>query len=298
LIIAEDVESEALAMLVVNKLRGLLDVCAVKAPGFGDRRKAMLQDIAVLTGGTFVSEDLGLKLENVTLEQLGTADRVTVDKENTTIVCEKLDKKREKAIQDRVAEIRTLMDKTESTYDKEKYTERLAKLVGGVAIIRVGAATEAEMKQTKGRVEDALHATRAALAEGIVAGGGTALLRCVGVIETLAEKLKGDERIGAEIVARAVTKPIKTIAENCGTDGAVIADEVLTRGEKVAATGYDANTGDYVDMFKAGIIDPLVVTKSALQNAASIAGLMLTTEVMVTKIDEDDKKSKVMGAIA
>jgi chaperonin GroEL len=297
-IIAEDVESEALAMLVVNKLRGLLDVCAVKAPGFGDRRKAMLQDIAVLTGGTFVSEDLGLKLENVTLDQLGTADRVTVDKENTTIVCEKLDKKREKAIQDRVAEIRTLMDKTESTYDKEKYTERLAKLVGGVAIIRVGAATEAEMKQTKGRVEDALHATRAALAEGIVAGGGTALLRCVGVVEALSEKLKGDERIGAEIVARAVTKPVKTIAENCGTDGAVIADEVLTRGEKAPATGYDANTGDYVDMFKAGIIDPLVVTKSALQNAASIAGLMLTTEVMVTKIDEDDKKSKVIGAIA
>jgi chaperonin GroEL len=285
-------------MLVVNKLRGLLDVCAVKAPGFGDRRKAMLQDIAVLTGGTFVSEDLGLKLENITLEPLGTADRVTVDKENTTIVCEKLDKKREKAIQDRVAEIRTLMDKTESTYDKEKYTERLAKLVGGVAIIRVGAATEAEMKQTKGRVEDALHATRAALAEGIVAGGGTALLRCVGTVEALADKLKGDERIGAEIVARAIVKPIKIIAENCGTDGAVIADEVLTRGEKAPATGYDANTGDYVDMFKAGIIDPLVVTKSALQNAASIAALMLTTEVMVTKIDEDDKKSRVAGAIA
>ncbi|HEY2786167.1 MAG TPA: chaperonin GroEL [Fimbriiglobus sp.] len=297
-IIAEDVESEALAMLVVNKLRGLLDVCAVKAPGFGDRRKAMLQDIAVLTGGTFVSEDLGLKLENVTLEQLGTADRVTVDKENTTIVCEKLDKKREKAIQDRVAEIRTLMDKTESTYDKEKYTERLAKLVGGVAIIRVGAATEAEMKQTKGRVEDALHATRAALAEGIVAGGGTALLRCVGTVEALAEKLKGDERIGAEIVARAIVKPIKIIAENCGTDGAVIADEVLTRGEKTPSVGYNANTGEYVDMFKAGIIDPLVVTKSALANAASIAGLMLTTEVMVTKIDEDDKKSRVVGSIA
>ena len=298
MIIAEDVESEALAMLVVNKLRGLLNIVAVKAPGFGDRRKAMLQDIAVLTGGSFISEDMGTKLENVTVEQLGTADQVVVDKENTTIICSKLDKKREKAIQDRVAEIRTLMDKTESTYDKEKYTERLAKLVGGVAIIKVGAATEAEMKQTKGRVEDALHATRAALAEGIVAGGGTALLRCVDVVEKLAEKLKGDERIGAEIVARAVLKPIRTIAENCGLDGAVIADEVQIRGEKNPNIGYDANTNDYVDMFKAGIIDPLVVTKSALSNAASIAGLMLTTEVMITKIDEDDKKSKVAGSVA
>ena len=298
MIIAEDVESEALAMLVVNKLRGLLNIVAVKAPGFGDRRKAMLQDIAVLTGGSFISEDMGTKLENVTIEQLGTANQVVVDKENTTIICSKLDKKREKAIQDRVAEIRTLMDKTESTYDKEKYTERLAKLVGGVAIIKVGAATEAEMKQTKGRVEDALHATRAALAEGIVPGGGTALLRCIGVIEKMSEKLKGDERIGAEIVARAIVKPIRTIAENCGLDGAVIADEVLSRGEKNPNIGYDANNDDYVDMFKAGIIDPLVVTKSALSNAASIAGLMLTTEVMITKIDEDDKKSKVAGAVA
>ncbi|MFO0934938.1 MAG: chaperonin GroEL [Gemmataceae bacterium] len=298
MIIAEDVESEALAMLVVNKLRGLLNIVAVKAPGFGDRRKAMLQDIAVLTGGSFISEDMGTKLENVTIEQLGTADQVVVDKENTTIICSKLDKKREKAIQDRVSEIRTLMDKTESTYDKEKYTERLAKLVGGVAIIKVGAATEAEMKQTKGRVEDALHATRAALAEGIVPGGGTALLRCIDVVEKASEKLKGDERIGAEIVARAIVKPVRTIAENCGLDGAVIADEVLSRGEKNPNIGYDANHNDYVDMFKAGIIDPLVVTKSALSNAASIAGLMLTTEVMITKIDEDDKKSKVAGAVA
>jgi chaperonin GroEL len=297
-IIAEDVESECLAMLVVNKLRGLLDICAVKAPGFGDRRKAMLQDIAVLTGGTFISEDLGTKLENVTIEQLGTADQVVADKENTTIICTKADKKRDKAIQDRVQEIRTLMDKTESTYDKEKYTERLAKLVGGVAIIKVGAATEAEMKQTKGRVEDALHATRAALAEGIVPGGGTALIRCVEIVEKTADKLKGDEKIGAEIVARAITKPIRQIADNCGLDGAVIADEVMTRGEKSPNIGYDANANDYVDMFKAGIIDPLVVTKSALSNAASIAGLMLTTEVMVTKIDEDDKKSKVAGAVA
>jgi chaperonin GroEL len=299
LIVAEDVESEALAMLVVNRLRGLLEVCAVKAPGFGDRRKAMMADIATLTGGQFVSEDLGIKLENVELEvHLGTADRVSVDKENCTIICEKMDKKRKDAIAQRVQMIRTQMEQTESEYDKEKFSERLAKLVGGVAIIKVGAATEAEMKQTKGRVEDALHATRAAVAEGIVPGGGVALLRCVRAVEDLAEKLKGDERTGAEIVARALAKPIRQIAENCGTDGAVIADEVASRGEKSANIGYDANTGEYVDMLKAGIIDPLRVTRSALQNAASIAGLMLTTEVMVTKIDEDDKKSRVAGAIA
>jgi chaperonin GroEL len=298
LIVAEDVESEALAMLVVNKLRNLIEVCAVKAPGFGDRRKAMMGDIATLTGGTFVSEDLGLKLENVTLEQLGTADRVSVEKENCTIICEKLDKKRKEAIEQRVQTIRTQMEQTESEYDKEKFSERLAKLVGGVAIIKVGAATEAEMKQTKGRVEDALHATRAAVAEGIVPGGGVALLRCIPVVEELSEKLKHDERVGAEIVARALAKPIRTIAENCGKEGAVIADEVLTRGEKSPNVGYDANNDEYVDMLKAGIIDPLRVTRSALQNAASIAGLMLTTEVMVTKIDEDDKKSRVTGSIA
>ena len=298
LIIAEDVESEALAMLVVNKLRNLIDVCAVKAPGFGDRRKAMMEDIAVLTGGTFISEDRGIKLENVTLEMLGSADRVSVEKENCTVVNEKVDKKRKDEIGKRVATIRTQMDQTESEYDKEKFSERLAKLVGGVAIIKVGAATEAEMKQTKGRVEDALHATRAAVAEGIVPGGGVALLRCVPIVEELAEKLKGDERIGAEIVARALTKPIRTIADNCGKDGAVIADEVLTRGEKSLNIGYDANTDDYVDMLKQGILDPLRVTRSALQNAASIAGLMLTTEVMITKIDEDDKKSKVAGSVA
>lgn len=298
LIVAEDVESEALAMLVVNKLRGLVDVCAVKAPGFGDRRKAMMGDIAVLTGGTFVSEDLGTKLENVTLEQLGTADRVSVEKENTTIINEKQDKKRKEAIQARVQTIRTQMGQTESEYDKEKFSERLAKLVGGVAIVKVGAATEAEMKQTKGRVEDALHATRAAVAEGIVPGGGVALLRCVPVVEALSDKLKGDERIGAEIVARALTKPIRTIAENGGGDGAVVADEVLTRGEKNPNVGYNANTGEYTDLVKAGVLDPLRVTRSALQNAASIAGLMLTTEVMITKIDEDDKKSRVSGSVA
>jgi len=298
LIIAEDVESEALAMLVVNKLRGMIDICAVKSPGFGDRRKAMLGDIAVLTGGTFVSEDLGIKLESVEIEHLGTADRVSVEKENTTIIVEKMDKKRQQAIEGRVNQIRTQMEQTESSYDKEKFSERLAKLVGGVAIIRVGAHTEAAMKQTKGRVEDALHATRAAVAEGIVPGGGTALLRCLDSIHELADKLKGDEKIGAEIVARAILKPIRTIAENCGTDGAVIADEVLSRGEKNPNIGYDANKDDYVDMYKAGIIDPTVVTRSALQNAASIAGLMLTTEVMITKIDDDNKKSKILGAIS
>jgi chaperonin GroEL len=299
LIIAEDVESEALAVLVVNRLKGHIEVCAVKSPGFGDRRKAMMEDIAVLTGGTFISEDRGIKLENVTLEMLGTADQVSVDKESTTIICDKsVDDEREEAIKSRAQTIRTQMDQTESEYDKEKFSERLAKLLGGVAIVKVGAATEAEMKQTKGRVEDALHATRAAVAEGIVAGGGTALLRCVPVVDALAEKLKGDERIGAEIVARALSKPIRTIAENCGKDGAVVADEVASRGEKNANIGYDANNDDYTDMFKAGIVDPLRVTRSALTNAASIAGLMLTTEVMVTKIDEEDKKSKVSGSIA
>ncbi len=298
LIVAEDVESEALAMLVVNKLRGLLEICAVKAPGFGDRRKAMLADIATLTGGTFVSEDLGIKLENVTFEQLGSADRVSVEKDNTTIIVEKLDDTRRTAIEDRVKQIRTQMDQTDSSYDKEKFSERLAKLVGGVAIVRVGAATEAEMKQTKGRVEDALHATRAAVDKGIVAGGGTALLRCVKVVRDLAQSLTLDERIGADIVARAMTRPVRVIAENCGTDGAVIADEVTTRGEADASIGYNANTGEYVDMFHAGIVDPTVVTRSALLNAASIAGLMLTTEVMVTKIDEDDKASKIAGAVA
>ncbi len=294
LIIAEDVESEALAALVINKLRGILQVCAVKAPGFGDRRKAMLGDIAVLTGGQFISEDLGLKLENVTLEQLGRAKKVHVEKENTTIINGQ-GKKSE--IEKRVAQIRTQMEQTESEYDKEKFSERLAKLTGGVAIIRVGAATEAEMKQTKGRVEDALHATRAAVAEGIVPGGGTALVRCIDTAEKVAEKLKGDEHYGAEIVVRALEKPVRTIAENSGVDGAVVADEVRSRGEKSPNIGYDANTGDYVDMFKAGIVDPMKVTRSALVNAASIAGLMLTTEVMITKIEEDEPASKVQGAV-
>jgi chaperonin GroEL len=294
LIIAEDVESEALAVLVVNRLQGGLQVCAVKAPGFGDRRKAMLGDIATLTGGQFISEDLGIKLENVTLDMLGQAKQVVVEKESTTIIDGKGDTKK---IQDRINQIRTQMGQTESEYDKEKFSERLAKLTGGVAIIRVGAATEAEMKQTKGRVEDALHATRAAVAEGIVPGGGTALLRAIKPVRELAKALEGDERIGAEIVARALAKPVRTIAENGGVDGAVVADEVETRGEKDPNVGFNANTGDYADMFKAGIVDPTKVTRSALQNAASIAGLMLTTEVMVTKIEDEDKK-KVSGAVA
>ncbi|GIW79168.1 MAG: 60 kDa chaperonin 2 [Gemmatales bacterium] len=294
LIIAEDVESEALAMLVVNKLRGVLQVCAVKAPGFGDRRKAMLGDIAVLTGGQFISEDLGIKLENVELDQLGQVEKVRVEKESCTLINGKGDKA---AIQKRIEQIRAQMDQTESEYDKEKFSERLAKLTGGVAIIKVGAATEAEMKQKKGRVEDALHATRAAVAEGIVPGGGVACIRAISAVEAVAKKLQGDEKIGAEIVARALEKPIRTIAENSGADGAVVAEEVRQRGEKSPNIGYNANTGEYVDMFKEGIVDPAKVTRCALENAASIAGLMLTTEVMVTKIEEDEPKSRVAGAI-
>jgi chaperonin GroEL len=292
LIIAEDVESEALAALVVNRLRGLLNVCAVKAPGFGDRRKAMLGDIAVLTAGQFISEDLGLKLENITLDQLGQAKTVRVEKESTTIIngAGKKD-----AIKRRIEQIRAQMEQTESEYDKEKFSERLAKLTGGVAILRVGAATEADMKQKKGRVEDALHATRAAVAEGILPGGGVALVRAIPAVEAEAKKLDSDERAGAMIVARALEKPVRTLAENSGQDGAVVADEV--KQQKGVNVGYNANTGAFEDMYKAGIVDPTKVTRSALQNAASIAGLMLTTEVMVTKIDEDEPKSKVAGAI-
>ena len=293
LIIAEDVESEALAALVINKLRGILNVCAVKAPGFGDRRKAMLGDIAVLTGGQFISEDLGITLESVELEMLGNAKMVRIERENCTIISGKGDKA---SIQKRIEQIRAQMGQTESEYDKEKFSERLAKLTGGVAIVRVGGTTEAEMKQTKGRVEDALHATRAAVADGIVPGGGTALLRCIGVAEKVSEKLKGDERLGAEIITRALEKPIRIIAQNSGVDGAVVAAEILSRDAK-PNFGYNANTGEYVDMFKEGIIDPTRVTKSALQNAASIAGLMLTTEVMITKIDEESSTGKVSGAV-
>jgi len=293
LIIAEDVESEALAALVINKLRGILNVCAVKAPGFGDRRKAMLGDIAVLTGGQFISEDLGITLESVELDMLGNAKMVRIERENCTIISGKGDKA---SIQKRIEQIRAQMGQTESEYDKEKFSERLAKLTGGVAIVRVGGTTEAEMKQTKGRVEDALHATRAAVADGIVPGGGTALLRCIASAEKVSEKLKGDERLGAEIITRALEKPIRIIAQNSGVDGAVVAAEILSRDAK-PNFGYNANTGEYVDMFKEGIIDPTRVTKSALQNAASIAGLMLTTEVMITKIDEESSTGKISGAV-
>jgi chaperonin GroEL len=284
LIIAEDVEGEALAMLVVNKLRGILNVCAVKAPGFGDRRKAMLGDIAILTGGTMISEDLGIKLENLTLEHLGRAKQVTVDKDKTTIV-EGAGKKSE--IKNRIDQLRNQIETTESDYDREKYQERLAKLSGGVAVVSVGASTEAEMKQTKARIEDALHATRAAAEEGILAGGGVALLRCEEAVEKARTAARGDEKIGVDVVLRVLSAPLRQIADNSGVDGSVVADEVR---QKAVNTGFDANTGKYVDMLKAGIIDPLKVVRTALENAASIAGLMLTTETLVTDLPKEDKK--------
>ncbi|MSQ94651.1 MAG: chaperonin GroEL [Gemmataceae bacterium] len=294
LIVADDVESEALAALVVNRLRSGLQVCAVKAPGFGDRRKALLGDIATLTAGQFISEDLGLKLENIELTQLGRAKTVIVEKESCTIIN---GAGKKEAIMARIDQIRAQMDQTESEYDKEKFSERLAKLTGGVAIIRVGAATEADMKQKKGRVEDALHATRAAVAEGILPGGGVALIRAIDAVNACAKKLHGDEKAGAEIVARAMEKPVRILAENSGQDGAVVADEVRLKGEKGFNIGFNALTGEYEDMIKAGIIDPTKVTRSALQNAASIAGLMLTTEVMITRIDAEAPGNKVSGAI-
>ena len=292
LIIAEDVDAEALTLLVVNKLRGVLNVCAVKAPGFGDRRKAMLGDIAVLTGGTLVSEDLGIQLESLGLEHLGRAKKITVDKNNTTIV-EGSGKRAD--IDKRIQQIKNQINQTESEYDKEKFQERLAKLAGGVAVISVGAETEADMKQKKARVEDALHATRAAVEEGILPGGGVALLRCMPVVEAVADKLKGDERIGAEIVLNALASPMMTIVNNGGKDGSVVADEV---SQKATNIGYDANSGEYVDMYKAGIIDPVKVVRTALSNAASIASLLLTTEALVTNLDKDDKnKRPVEGAV-
>jgi len=288
LIIAEEVEGEALATLVVNKLRGTLNVCAVKAPGFGDRRKAMCEDIAILTGGKFISEDLGIKLENLNLDDLGRAKSVVVDKENTTIV-EGTGKSSE--IQGRVNQIRRQIEETTSDYDREKLQERLAKLAGGVAVINVGAATETEMKEKKARVEDALHATRAAVEEGIVPGGGVALLRCLSAIDGVKPE-NDDERIGVDIVKRAIEFPTRALAENAGVEGSVVVQEIKKRKGN---DGYNVSTGVYEDLVKAGVVDPKKVTRTALQNAASIAGLLLTTECLITEIPEKEKKAPMPG---
>jgi chaperonin GroEL len=288
LIIAEDVEGEALATLVVNKLRGTLQCAAVKAPGFGDRRKAMLEDIAVLTGGKAITEDLGIKLENVKIEDLGKAKKVTIDKDNTTIV-EGAGKASE--IEGRVKQIRQQIEITTSDYDREKLQERLAKLVGGVAVIKVGAATETELKEKKARVEDAMHATRAAVEEGIVPGGGAALLRALPALEKV--KAEGDELVGVGIVKRALEEPARQIAHNAGYEGAVVIGKI--RDSKDEHFGFNADTGEYVDLVKAGVIDPAKVTRLALQNAASIAGLMLTTEALVAELKEEEKKAAAAG---
>ncbi len=293
LIIAEDVEGEALAALVVNKLRGVLNVCAVKAPGFGDRRKAMLSDIAILTGGTMISEDLGLKLENIELEQLGRAKQITVDKSNTTIV---RGAGKQEEVSKRIAQLRNQIEASDSDYDREKLQERMAKLTGGVAVVSVGAGTEAEMKQKKARVEDALHATRAAVEEGILPGGGVALIRCTEAVQAIRGKVKGDEKIGVDIILGALAAPLRQIADNGGIDGSVVVDEVM---QKPVNSGYDAKSAEYTDMFKAGIIDPVKVVRTALANAASIAALMLTTEALVTNYDEEDAdKKRIQGSIA
>jgi chaperonin GroEL len=293
LIIAEDVEGEALATLVVNKLRGTLNIAAVKAPGFGDRRKAMLEDIAILTGGKVISEDLGIRLENVKLEDLGRAKKITIDKDNTTIV-EGIGKQSD--IEGRVKTLRAQIEETTSDYDREKLQERLAKLVGGVAVIKVGAATETEMKEKKARVEDAMHATRAAVEEGIVPGGGVALVRAAKALEKWQANADGegdpDEQIGVNIVRRALEEPLRQIVQNAGKEGAVVVERV--RSEKNENIGFNAATETFEDLVKAGVIDPAKVTRTALQNAASIAGLMLTTEAMVSEIPEDDRGSPAM----
>jgi len=288
LIIAEDVEGEALATLVVNKLRGTLQVAAVKAPGFGDRRKAMLQDIAILTGGKAITEDLGIKLENVQISDLGQAKKITIDKDNTTVV---EGKGKHAEIEGRVKEIRSQVEKTTSDYDREKLQERLAKLVGGVAVIKVGAATETEMKEKKARVEDAMHATRAAVEEGIVPGGGVALARCASSLDKV--KAEGDEQIGINIVKRAITEPLRMIAENAGEEGAVVLGKVLDAKE--ANYGYNAFSNEYEDLVKAGVLDPTKVVRTALQNAGSIASLMLTTEALVAEIPEKKEAPAAPG---
>ncbi|MBZ5647031.1 MAG: chaperonin GroEL [Acidobacteriia bacterium] len=281
LIVAEDVEGEALATLVVNKLRGTLATVAVKAPGFGDRRKAMLQDIAIITGGKAITEDLGIKIENIQLQDLGRAKKITIDKDNTTIV---EGKGKSSDIEGRVKEIRGQIDKTTSDYDREKLQERLAKLVGGVAVIKVGAATETEMKEKKARVEDAMHATRAAVEEGIVPGGGVALARCIPAVDKLAKSLDAEEKIGADIVKRALEEPLRQIVGNAGEEGAIVVGKV--RENNNPNFGYNAQTGGFEDLVKAGVIDPTKVTRTALQNASSIAALMLTTEALVSEIPE------------
>ncbi len=288
LIIAEEVEGEALATFVVNKLRGTIQVCAVKAPGFGEWRKAMLEDIAILTGGTAVSEDLGIKLESIKLDDLGRAKKITVDKENTTIV----EGAGEAAkIQGRVKQIKAQIDESTSDYDREKLQERLAKIVGGVAVINVGAATETEMKEKKARVEDALHATRAAVEEGVVPGGGVALIRCVAALNDL--KLENhDQKVGVEIIKRSLEEPIRQIVNNTGLEGSVIVEKV--KASKDANYGFDAASEQYVDMLKSGIIDPTKVTRYALQNAASVASLMLTTSVMIADIPEEKAEMPAM----
>jgi chaperonin GroEL len=289
-IVAEDVDGEALATLVVNKLRGTLNVAAVKAPGFGDRRKAMLQDIAILTGGKAITEDLGIKLESVKIEDLGRAKRVTIDKDNTTIVD---GAGKGSDIEGRVKEIRAQVEKTTSDYDREKLQERLAKLVGGVAVIKVGAATETEMKEKKARVEDAMHATRAAVEEGIVPGGGVALVRSASAVDALIKTLEGDEKIGASIIRRAIEEPLRQIVANAGEEGAVVVGKILE--SKEAHHGYNAATGQFEDLVKAGVIDPTKVTRTALQNAASISGLLLTTEALVSEIPEKKEAPSAPG---
>jgi chaperonin GroEL len=290
LIIAEDVEGEALATLVVNKLRGTLQCAAVKAPGFGDRRKAMLEDIAILTGGKAITEDLGIKLENVKLEDLGRAKKVTIDKDNTTIVA---GAGKASEIEGRIKQLRVQVEEATSEYDKEKLQERLAKLVGGVAVIKVGAATETELKEKKARVEDAMHATRAAVEEGIVSGGGTALLRCVPALEKL--KLHDDEAIGVNIVKRALEEPLRQIAQNAGHEGALVVGRV--RESKDENFGFNAETGEFGDLVKAGVIDPAKVTRLALQNAASIVSLMLTTEVLIADAKGEEKMATAGGSM-